>query len=291
MKTPLRSLIAIGAACLLLSGCGGNNNGTGPGTSGAYNGIYRVALTRGTSAVTVYVNYPEVEAVVTDEAGVFASYQGSSTTASSLVNGDIQFSAITLNGSDGETASITGFETPGTNGAAPTLNLTIVGGIGFNGAAPQVTTTSNSLLVGTYSGPFTSNYSSLAGGAAATEPVGSISSMTITADSTTGGYDLSATGSTEDPTGAAVTFAINDAQVDPCGVITPGFTVTYTYTSGSPSPITNTFTTGYINLGVVATTTLVGLFQSTSTGWTGSPVETDTMVLTQASAAAKAKKK
>jgi|GEM_PF-6121471 len=286
MNNRIKSLLAIGAALLLLTGCGGSNNGSSS-TTGPYNGIYRTSLTRGTSALTIYVDYPLVEAVVTDEAGNFPSYSGSSSTAASIVNGSLSFTAIPLTGSDGETASITGFEVSG-SGGAPTLDVTIVGGLGFNGGVPQTTTNSNSLLVGSYTGSWTSTYTST--GLTSTQPAGSVTSFNITADSGTGGYDLTAAGTTTDPTGTAVSFSINDAHIDPCGIVS-GMTVTYTYSNGTTPSVTNTPYTGYINLGVVATTSLIGELQATTTTWSGTPVETDFLNLTQTSAASKAKKK
>ena len=241
--------------------------------------------------MTIYVNYPTIEAVITDEAGAYPSYYGTSTTAGSLVNGDdLSFTAIPLTGSDGESASITGFETTPTTGTAPALNVTVVGGIGFNGTVPQVTTATNTVLVGTYSGSFISNYSNTT--TTTTEPVGTVSSFALTANTTSGavGYVLNGSGTTFDPTGNAVNFSISNANVDPAGVIS-GLTITFTYANGTTPSVTNTYATGYLNLGVVATTTLTGLFQATTTTWPTTPVETDTFVLTQATAASKAKKK
>lgn len=278
-RNGLFSVLAILAAAFMITGCGGNslNSGSTVSQSSAFNGIYRTAFTRGNTAVTVYLNYPDIEVVVTDEGGVYPSFVGTSTSGVTLTNGTYSFTGIPLSGSDGESAQATG-TFASTNGAN-TISLTITGGIGYTGTVPFVTTSTNSLYVGTYGGTYAPSYT--VGSSTTTEAAGTVTSLTLKADTTTGGYDMTASGATVDPTGVPVTFTITDAQVDPCGII-PNLTVVFVYSNGSSS-VTNTYTDAFLNLGVVATTTLVESQRSTSTTWPDGASESDTMVLTQSS--------
>jgi hypothetical protein len=229
--------------------------------------------------VTVYVNYPSVEVVVTDEGAFYPSYVGASNTAATTVDGNITFGPLTLTGSDGEVAQASGAFGLSPSGLVNAVNLTLTGGIGYSGQVLLTTSQPNSLYAGSYSGTFTSTYS--AGLTAATEPTGTITSLTIAADSNTGGYDLNATGSTFDPIGNAVNFTISNAQVDPCGIISK-LSIIFTYTDGTTPSVTNTYSSAYLNLGVVANTTLVGYLNALTPSWTiGTFTEADTLNLTK----------
>jgi hypothetical protein len=171
----------------------------------------------------------------------------------------------------------------------------LTGGIGYNATIPIATTTTNSLFVGTYSGSIQPVYTTTSSGGTVSTPgaIGKVTTLSLAPDSTTGGYDLAASGTTTDPSGNAVSFTMTSTAVDPCGIIadpanasSPALTVTYTYANGN-APVTNTYTTAYLNLGETAATSLTGILGATTTGWSGSPAETDTLVLTQTSAAAK----
>jgi hypothetical protein len=285
VKTLIGLLLAAMVAVLFTAGCGGSSGGGGSSVtnSSPFNGIYRTSFTRGTSAVTIYLNYPSIEIVVTDEAGSFPSYFGSSASGVTTVNGVLTFTDIPLAGSDGETSSASGtFGTSTTGTAANAVNLTVTGGLGYTGQIPVTSTTTNSLYTGTYGGSFKSSYT--AAGVTTTPAAGSVTTLTLSPDTGTGGYDMSATGTTTDPTGVAVSFAITDAQVDPAGVIS-NLSVTFTYSNGT-APVTNSYGTGYLNLGVQATTQLIGYLQATSTGWGSAPVETDYLNLSQTSTTA-----
>jgi hypothetical protein len=271
---------AVALLALFIGGCGGTHGSSTVSLSSPYNGIYRTAFTRGTSAITVYMNYPLIEIVVTDEAGVFPSYVGKAANGVTNVGLVPTFSSVTLTGSDGETAVASGTFGTSSTGPENVVNITLTGGIGLSTQIPISTTNTNTLDTGTYSGSFQSTYT--ANNVVTTPPQGSVSQLTLSPDLATGGYDLSATGNTIDPLGVAVQFTINDAQVDPCGII-GNLSVTYTYTNGT-NPVTNTFSSAYLNLGVDASTTLVGYMQATSTGWGNGATEADTMVLTQTSA-------
>ena len=279
--------LAAGVAGLLISGCGGSS-GSSSNTSptSPFNGIYRTSFTRGTTAVTVYLNYPEVEIVATDESGSFPSFVGTSNSAVSTVGGVLTFTSVPLTGSDGESALASGTFATASSGTGNAVNVAITGGLGYNGQIPLTTATTNGLYVGTYSGTYSSTYSSSTlTGATTTEPAGSVTSLTLSPDSTTGGYDMTATGTTTDPSGNAVSFAINDAQVDPAGII-PSLSVTFSYANGLNTSVTNTYSNAYLNLGVQATTTLVGYLHASTTNWANAPIETDNLVLTQQSTTA-----
>ena len=277
--------LAAAASAAVISGCGGVTAQSATGN--AYNGIYRSSVTRGNTAVTVYLNYPTVEVVVTDEASVLPSFVG--TGQATIYNGNVAFgtsagaaSGIPLTGSDGESAQASGVFAPDSNGSGNAINLYVTGGVGFNAQIAATTTTTNSLFAGTYSGSDTTQFAvgTSSGTTTTTEPAGT-ATITLAADSNTGGYDLSGSGSTYDPSGKPVSYTIGTgATVDPCGIVS-NLTITYTYAGGTPSPVTNTFTSAYLNLGVVANTTLVGYMKSSTTNWSTGASQIDQLVLTQ----------
>jgi hypothetical protein len=231
---------AVALLALFIGGCGGTHGSSTVSLSSPYNGIYRTAFTRGTSAITVYMNYPLIEIVVTDEAGVFPSYVGKAANGVTNVGLVPTFSSVTLTGSDGETAVASGTFGTSSTGPENVVNITLTGGIGLSTQIPISTTNTNTLDTGTYSGSFQSTYT--ANNVVTTPPQGSVSQLTLSPDLATGGY-----------------------------------------TNGT-NPVTNTFSSAYLNLGVDASTTLVGYMQATSTGWGNGATEADTMVLTQTSA-------
>jgi hypothetical protein len=280
MRIAQRVWVAIGFVGAIIGGCGGASTTNNSTPSSPFNGIYRTSLTRGNTAVTLYLNYPEVEAVVTDEGGALPSFVGSSTTVSTNTGGVVTFTSLPLTGSDGEVATASGTFGTATSGSGNVVTLTITGGVGFSGQVAQSTSSTNSIFVGTYGGTYTTTYTTA--GVTRVESPGTVTSLTLAADSNTGGYDLNASGSTTDPTGNPVNFTITNAQVDPCGIVS-NLSVVYSYSAGSPPTVTNTYGTAYLNLGVVATTTLVGFQQSTATNWSNNPVETDALLLTQSS--------
>ena len=100
----------------------------------------------------------------------------------------------------------------------------------------------------------------------------------LTADTTTGGYDLNGNGVTTDPSGNPVSFTITNAQVDPCGIVT-NLAVVYSYSDGVTPSVTNTFGSAYLNLGVVSGQRLTGFQRAATTTWPGGTIaESDTWV-------------
>lgn len=269
-------MVGVVSISVMLGGCGGGDL-FGNTSGGQYNGLYRGALTRGNSVVTVYVNNPNVEIVVTDESGVRASFVGANSAALATSGSTATFTSLPLSGSDGQTAVATG--TFSNNGTTNVLALAISGGVGFSGNISLTTVNTNTLYHGSYSGTFTSTYATSSTTVA--KPAGAVTSLTIAPNNSTGGYTLNASGTTTDPSGNPVNFAVTNASVDPCGIVT-NLTVNYTYSGGANAPVTNSYSSAYLSLGLVSTLSLTGFIQATTTNWPGGGItESDALLLTQ----------
>jgi hypothetical protein len=296
MRVRLITCLTAITAAIAMPGCTNNEGPNYVGVPGAaWNGIYIQSIpdnlisSGSYDVLNVYVNYPQIEVVVTPNGSSTPAFIGSSATGLSDQVGVFRFS-IPLTGTNGQTATATGYLTNAQSGPNA-VYITITGGVTYSFNVPIYSASTNTLLAGSYSGLYTTSYTS--GGKTTTEPAGTVSSITVKADSTSGGYDLSATGTTSDPTGAAVSFTISDAQVDSVGLIS-NLKVTYSYPGTSKASVTNTYPTAFIDLGLAVNSkgiqtnsTLVGYWSELSTNWPGSPAETDALLLTAASGSSK----
>ena len=253
------SWIAATVVSLTMVGCGGLKSTNGG--SGVYTGLYRAALTRGTSTVSVSVDSNgNSNVVITDDASKFPSFTGSGTVTT--VNGTGTLNA-SLTGSDGSIATAVG--TFGASGSTTNLTLNISGGIGASGLVMNPITPST-VYAGSWTGNQTYIYTS---GSTSTLPATATVTYSVALASDGVTLQLTGTGSTVDPTGNPATIAIS-GTIDPSGL----YNETATYSYANSATTTAVSYSGYLNVDFTTGLSMVG---SQTGNWPNAgPKETDT---------------